>query len=114
MQSLLYGEVRRARKNKTRENKINDSVPRGTLFCLTYATDFAGKEGLLVISDFPVHHFKMPIKTASCAGQRIYGNSNLSISASEAFDSQSRVKPSPAVSDSPSEYAFCLTKYRKS
>ena len=81
-------------------------------FCLTYAT--GGKEGLLVISDFPVHHFKMPIKTASCAGQRICGNSNLSISASEAFDSQSRVKPSPAVSDSPSEYAFCLTKYRKS
>ena len=85
-----------------------------SFFCLTYATHFAGKEGLLVISDFPVHHFKMPIKTASCAGQRICGNSNLSISASEAFDSQSRVKPSPAVSDNPSEYAFCLTKYRKS
>ena len=82
--------------------------------CLTHATNFAGKEGLLVISDLPVHHFKMPIKTASCAGQRMCGNSNLSISASEAFDSQSRVKPSPAVSDSPSEYAFCLTKYRKS
>ena len=83
-------------------------------FCLTYATDFSGKVGLLVISDFPVDHFKMPIKTASCAGQRMCGNSNLSISASEAFDSQSKVKPSPAVSDSPSEYAFCLTKYRKS
>ena len=38
-------------------------------FCLTYATDFAEKERQLLISNFPVNHFKMPIKPLAVQGK---------------------------------------------
>ena len=37
--------------------------------CLTHATDFAEEEGLLLISDFSVHYFKMPRKPLAVQGK---------------------------------------------